>query len=194
MKTFRFSMLGIGGTRAATSYYHSVYVLTTDVCAVVYIYVLNACVTSELGANSFFTLDYHPETTDFNANLPTLVFCTVGSSSPVLSQHQSCGLIAAEKRLLVRGGHGRALFKYFLANFVPSTTAQAAGSCLVAVFLTNLPSNNSFESSILHYCSFCKSRHDSGGTSLLGEKVLCCPVLYTCKSSTAGSGHPISIT
>ena len=74
METFRFTMFGIGGTRPATSYYHSVYVLTTDVCAVVYIYVLNACVTSELVAHSLFTLDYHPEPTDFNANPPTLVF------------------------------------------------------------------------------------------------------------------------
>ena len=114
-------MLGIGGTRAAT-YYISVYVLTTDVCAVVYMYVLNACVTSELGANSFFTLDYHPEPTDFNANPPILVFCTVGSSSPVLSQHQSFDYIAAEQRLLVREGHGGALFKYSLANLVLSTS------------------------------------------------------------------------
>ena len=151
MKTFRFTMLGIGGTRAATSYYTNVYVLTTDVCAVVYMYVLNACVTSELGANILFTLDYHPEPIDLNASPPTLVFCTVGSSSPVLSQHQPCGFIAAEKPLLVlRGGHGGTLFKYSLANFVPSMTAQAAACCLVAVFLTNLPSNNSFERSLLH--------------------------------------------
>ena len=147
MKTFRFTMLGNGGTRAATSYYTRVYVLTTDVCAVVYMYALFACVTSELGANTLFTLDYHPEPIDFNANPPTLV----------LSQHQSCGFIAAEKPLLLlRGGHGGTLFKYSHANFVPSTTAQAAACCLVAVFLTNLPSNNSFERSLLHGYSFRK--------------------------------------
>ena len=103
MKIFRFTMLGNGRTRAAASYYTSVYVLTTDVCAVVCMYVLNACVTSELGANRLFTLDYHPEPIYFNANPPTLVFCTVGSSSPVLLRHQSCGFIAAEKPLLLRG-------------------------------------------------------------------------------------------